>query len=114
MPQGYDTLIGEGGINLSGGQRQRLAIARCLLKDFDVILLDEATSALDNITQQKIQTALDNLHGSRTIIMIAHRLSTVINSDKILFIEDGKILDEGTHEQLMKRCSSYQDLYRAE
>lgn len=114
MPQGYDTLIGEGGINLSGGQRQRLAIARCLLKDFDVILLDEATSALDNITQQKIQTALDNLHGSRTIIMIAHRLSTVINSDKILFIEDGKILDEGTHEQLMERCSSYQDLYRAE
>ncbi len=114
MPKGYDSLIGEGGVNLSGGQRQRLALARCLLKPCGIILLDEATSALDNVTQKKIQEAMENLRGTRTIILIAHRLSTVINADKIMFMEDGKILDEGSHEELLARCSSYRELYQAE
>ncbi len=114
MPLKYDSIIGEGGVNLSGGQRQRLAIARCLLKDFGIILLDEATSALDNETQLKIQEAINNFKGNRTVIMIAHRLSTVINSDIIFFVEDGKILEQGTHSQLLEKCESYRKLYQAE
>ncbi|WP_408070767.1 ABC transporter ATP-binding protein [Butyrivibrio sp. JL13D10] len=114
MPLKYDSLIGEGGVNLSGGQRQRLAIARCLLKDSPIILLDEATSALDNMTQMRIQETLDNIRKERTIFVIAHRLSTVIGADKIMFMEDGRILDEGTHATLMERCESYRELYEAE
>lgn len=114
MPEGYDTLIGEGGVNLSGGQCQRLAIARSLLKDCRVLLFDEATSALDNITQARVQSALENIRGNRTIVMIAHRLSTVINADCIYFMEDGRILDQGTHQELISRCENYRALYEAE
>lgn len=114
MLEGYDTMIGEGGINLSGGQRQRIAIARSLLRDCRILLFDEATSALDNITQTKIRKALENIRGTRTIVMIAHRLSTVINADRILFMEDGRILDQGTHTELLERCASYRELYEAE
>lgn len=114
MPNKYDSLIGEGGVNLSGGQRQRLAIARCLLKDSPIILLDEATSALDNVTQMRIQETLGNIRADKTIFVIAHRLSTVIGADKIMFMEDGRILDEGTHAALMERCNSYRELYEAE
>ena len=108
MPDGYDTLIGEGGVKLSGGQRQRLAIARSMLKDSRIILFDEATSALDNETQAKIQNAIDNMRKERTVIIIAHRLSTIVNADRIMFMQDGKILKEGTHEELLRTCEPYQ------
>ncbi|MBR0105237.1 MAG: ABC transporter ATP-binding protein [Firmicutes bacterium] len=114
MTEGYDTVIGEGGTNLSGGQRQRLAIARCLLKDFCILLLDEATSALDNVTQSRIKEALHNVRKDRTVIMVAHRLSTIIDSDHIIYMEDGKILDEGSHSELMTRCVPYRELYENE
>ncbi len=110
MPDGYDTIMGEGGLTLSGGQRQRLSIARAMLRDSRIILFDEATSALDNITQAKIQTAIENMQKNRTVILIAHRLSTVINSDRILYMQDGKILASGTHEQLLKICEPYRKL----
>ena len=113
-PDGYDTVIDENGVNLSGGQRQRLAIARALLKSAPVLMLDEATSALDNTTQAKIQEAIANIHGNRTVITIAHRLSTVINADRILFIEDGRVLEEGNHTELLERCEPYRKLYEAE
>ena len=114
MPKGYDTVIGEGGVNLSGGQRQRLAIARSILKDYRVILFDEATSALDNVTQAKIQKAIEKIGENRTIVLIAHRLSTVIHADRILYMEDGKIMAEGSHEELLKNCEAYRLLYSEE
>ena len=114
LPDGYDTLVGEGGINLSGGQRQRLAIARAFVQKTEIILFDEATSALDNETQAKIQKAIENLQKDYTILIIAHRLSTVINSDRILFLNNGKIEAEGTHQELLKKCSEYKQLYENE
>lgn len=114
MPKGFDTVIGEGGTNISGGQCQRIAIARALIRNSRILLLDEATSALDNITQIRIQKAIENLHGDRTVIVIAHRLSTIINADVIFFIEDGRILDSGTHKELMESCASYRSLYGCE
>ena len=114
MAEGYDTVIGEGGTNLSGGQRQRLAIARSLLKDFRILLLDEATSALDNVTQSRIREALRNVRKDHTVIMVAHRLSTIIDADQIIYLEGGKVLDEGTHSELMDRCKSYRELYENE
>ena len=114
MAEGYDTVIGEGGTNLSGGQRQRLAIARSLLKDFRILLLDEATSALDNVTQSRIREALRNVRKDHTVIMVAHRLSTIIDADQIIYLEGGKVLDEGTHSELMDRCRSYRELYENE
>ncbi len=110
MPEGYDTILGEGGVNISGGQRQRLSIARALLRNSRIILFDEATSALDNVTQAKIQTAIDNMQKDRTVILIAHRLSTVLNSDRILYMQDGKIIAEGTHEELLETCEPYRKL----
>ncbi len=114
MPEGYDTLLGEGGVNLSGGQRQRIAIARAMLRDSKVILFDEATSALDNITQAKIQQAIENMQNGRTVILIAHRLSTIINSDRIMYMQDGSILAEGTHSQLLESCDPYRTLVSME
>lgn len=111
LPDGYDTVVGEGGLTLSGGQRQRLAIARALIKKTEIILFDEATSALDNHTQKEIQDAINNMRGEYTILIIAHRLSTVINSDRIIVINDGKVVDSGTHKELMKNCSIYKKLY---
>jgi len=108
--EGYDTVIGEGGILISGGQRQRIAIARCLIGDYPILFLDEATSALDNETQAKIQKAIEGMHG-KTIIMIAHRLSTVVNCNRLFFIEDGKVLASGTHRELLETCPEYRGLY---
>lgn len=113
-PNGYDTVIDENGVNLSGGQRQRLAIARALLKDAPVLMLDEATSALDNMTQAKIQEAIANIRGNRTVITIAHRLSTVIAADRILYMEGGRVLEQGSHAELLERCEPYRKLYEAE
>ena len=114
LKDGYDTIVGEGGVTLSGGQRQRLAIARALLKKTEIILFDEATSALDNETQKNIQNAINNMKGEYTILIIAHRLSTVIDSDRIILIDDGKILDEGSHEKLIKTNDFYKKLYEKE
>jgi ABC-type multidrug transport system, ATPase and permease components len=114
LEDGYDTLVGEGGLTLSGGQRQRLAIARALLKKTEIILFDEATSALDNETQKEIQKAISNMKGEYTILIIAHRLSTVINSDRILLLDDGKIIGEGSHKELLKNNEIYKNLYDKE
>ena len=114
LPEGYDTIVGEGGVTLSGGERQRLAIARALIKKTEIILFDEATSALDNETQEKIQKAIHNLKGTYTMLIIAHRLSTVINSDNIIMIDKGKIIASGTHQELMKNSKEYYKLYHAE
>lgn len=114
LPNGYDTLVGEGGLTLSGGQRQRLAIARALTQKTEIILFDEATSALDNETQKGIQDAINNMKNKYTILIIAHRLSTVINSDRIMIIDDGKIVDQGTHEELLLKNKEYKKLYNME
>lgn len=114
LPDGYDTVIGEGGINLSGGERQRLAIARALVQKTEIILFDEATSALDNETQANIKKAIDNMKNEYTILIIAHRLSTVIDCDRILFLDEGKIKAEGTHKELLRTCKNYRSLYEAE
>lgn len=114
LENGYDTVIGEGGVNLSGGQRQRLAIARALVQKTEIILFDEATSALDNETQTEIQNSINNMKGEYTILIIAHRLSTIINCNRILYIEDGKIIAEGTHQELLNSCKEYKDLYENE
>ena len=114
LPDGYNTVVGEGGVNFSGGQRQRLAIARAFLQKTEIILFDEATSALDNETQKEIQSAINNLKKDYTILIVAHRLSTIIDSDRILFIENGQIIAEGSHKQLLKTCHSYRELYEAE
>ena len=110
----YNTIVGEGGINLSGGQRQRLAIARALIQKTEIILFDEATSALDNETQEKIQKAISNLHDDYTILIVAHRLSTIVNSDRILFLNDGHIEANGSHKELMNSCKNYKKLYETE
>lgn len=114
LPEKYDTIVGEGGVTLSGGQRQRLAIARALIQKTEIILFDEATSALDNETQGKIQKAINNLKNEYTIMIIAHRFSTILNCDKIFYIEDGKIIDSGSHKELLNRCSAYKHLYESE
>lgn len=114
LPEKYDTIIGEGGVNLSGGQKQRLAIARALVQKTEIILFDEATSALDNITQEKITAALNNMKNEYTILIIAHRLSTIQNADRILYIENGKVAKEGTHDYLLKKCKEYKKLYETE
>ena len=111
LPDGYNTIIGEGGVNLSGGQKQRLAIARALLKGSKILLFDEATSALDNVTQDEIQKAIKDISNDFTIITIAHRLSTIINSDKIYVIDNGSIVASGTHKQLLKTNEYYKELY---
>lgn len=111
LPNKYDTMIGEGGINLSGGQKQRLAIARALLKNSKIILFDEATSALDNDNQSKIKQAIDNLVKDHTIIIVAHRLSTIIDADIIYLIGGGKVVASGTHKQLLKKSMIYKNLY---
>lgn len=114
LPDKYDTYIGERGIKLSGGQKQRLAIARVFLKNPPILILDEATSALDTATEQQIQQSLNELSKDRTTIVIAHRLSTIKDADKIIVIDDGKILEEGNHDELLKLNGVYAKLYRAQ
>jgi ATP-binding cassette subfamily B protein len=111
LPDGYDTLVGERGIHLSGGQRQRIAVARALLKDAPILLLDEATSSLDSESEQHVQMALKKLMRGRTTLVIAHRLSTVRDSDRILVLEKGEIREEGTHEVLLREGGRYAELY---
>lgn len=111
LPDGLDTIIGERGVKLSGGQRQRLAIARALIQDAPLLLLDEATSALDSVSEQAIQKALHTLMKDRTAIVVAHRLSTLRHLDKILVVEAGKIIEQGSHEELLKAKGIYADLW---
>jgi subfamily B ATP-binding cassette protein MsbA len=111
MPEGYDTMIGERGTRLSGGERQRLAIARALLKDAPILVLDEATSSLDTESEAAVQAALANLMQGRTVLVIAHRLSTVRRANRIAVIEHGEVTEIGSHDELMANSGTYQRLY---
>jgi ABC-type multidrug transport system fused ATPase/permease subunit len=113
LPQGYDTLLGERGVNLSGGQRQRLSIARAFLKDAPILILDEPTSALDSQTEQALLASLFDLMRGRTTFIIAHRLSTVRQADQIIVLEHGRIVETGTHDELVRRNTRYAEMYRA-
>ena len=107
LPDGYDTVVGEGGGTLSGGERQRISIARALLKDAPIVILDEATASIDPENEHLIQAALSELTRGRTIVTITHRLATIRNADQILVVDDGRIAESGTHGELMKRYGVY-------
>ena len=112
LPDGYDTVIGEGGISLSEGQRQLLSIARAILSDPKILILDEATSSVDTRTELHIQKAMINLMKSRTSLIIAHRLSTIRDADKIVVLDRGSIVEMGSHEELLNRQGAYYNLYQ--
>jgi len=111
LPQAYDTIIGENGVRLSGGQKQRISIARAILKDSPIILLDEATSSLDADSEEKVQNAIMHLTKNKTTLVIAHRLSTIIRANKIIVLQNGEVVDTGTHDELLKKSDVYKNLY---
>ena len=113
-PEGLDIMVGEGGIVLSGGQRQRLALARAFLKDSKLILLDEATSALDNKNQEDVKKVIAQMKDKCTFIIVAHRLSTIVDCDEIIVLDNHKIIAKGKHDELMETCPQYSDLYKLE
>jgi ATP-binding cassette subfamily B protein len=111
LPDGYDSMVGERGLKLSGGEKQRVAIARTLVKDPPILVLDEATSALDSRTEQAIQDTLDRVAQSRTTIVIAHRLSTVVGADRIVVLDNGRVAESGTHDELLEANGLYAELW---
>ncbi|QKK06744.1 MAG: ATP-binding cassette domain-containing protein [Planctomycetota bacterium] len=111
MPQGYDTVVGEQGLTLSGGQRQRVAIARAILRDPAILILDEATSMVDGESEAQIAEAIGEFSASRTCLIVAHRRSTITSADRIIVMKDGRVIDDGTHEQLIERCVVYNQLF---
>ena len=112
LPNGFNHIIGDRGVRLSGGQKQRIAIARAILKNAPILLLDEATSALDSESERLVQAALDNLMSNKTSIVIAHRLSTIKNADKIIVMDQGKIVGVGSHNSLVKNNKFYLKIYK--
>jgi ATP-binding cassette subfamily B protein len=112
LPDGYDTLVGERGVKLSGGQKQRIVLARSILKDAEIMIFDEATSALDSVSEKIIQASLPGIIGKRTAIVIAHRLSTVADLDRIVVMHQGKIVEQGTHHELLARQGRYHELWQ--
>jgi subfamily B ATP-binding cassette protein MsbA len=114
LPDGYDTQLGEDGVRLSGGQKQRVALARALLKDAELLVLDEATSDLDANIEQTVHSAIESMERDYAMLVIAHRLSTVINADCIYAVEDGQIVESGTHEELISKEGAYSELYRTQ
>jgi ATP-binding cassette, subfamily B, multidrug efflux pump len=114
LPNGYDTMITSGGSNLSQGQRQLLAIARAILADSDILILDEATSSIDTRTEMEIQAGLNHLMEGRTSFVIAHRLKTIENADRILVIQNGKIVEKGTHKELLETKGFYYNMYESQ
>ena len=112
LPKGYDTMVGEGGCTLSGGEKQRISIARALLKDAPVVLLDEATASLDPENELEVQRAIDTLIAGRTVLVVAHRLKTICRADKIVVLDDGRIVDSGRHDELIARGGLYCRLWR--
>ena len=114
MPEGYDTMLGQRGVNLSGGQKQRISIARALLLRPAILILDDSTSAIDMGTESRLQKELARLMNGRTCLMIAQRISSVIDADRILVLDDGKLVAEGTHSELLASCELYQDIYQSQ
>ena len=113
LPAGYDTIAGEGGGHLSGGERQRIAIARAMLKNAPIVILDEATSYMDTENESIVQEAISNLVKGKTLILIAHRLRTIVNADKIFVVDKGRIENSGNHKELLERSKVYQSLWNA-
>lgn len=111
MNFGYDTIVGERGVKLSGGEKQRLAIARCFLKDPEIVIYDEATSSLDSLTEQRILSSLDKATENKSLLVIAHRLSTIVNSDKIIVLKDGKVAEMGNHAELLALNNHYRKMW---
>ena len=114
LPKKYNTVLGEGGVNLSGGQKQRLSIARTLAKNSKIVLFDEATSALDNNSQEFIKKSIDSLVKNHTVVIVAHRLSTIIDADIIYVVNGGKVIGSGTHTELLDNNPTYRNLYETE
>jgi len=111
LPEGLETMVGDRGLKLSGGEKQRTAIARCLLKNPSIVVLDEATSALDTVTENSVQDALDRLGSDRTVLVIAHRLGTIKNADNIIVLGDGKVAEQGTHDELLLNGGKYAEMW---